>query len=183
MTDTATTKKRPSLLDLNNEMQALDDLLEEMGGDISEESVATYVNELFGEISAAIDEKVDSYVGLIRQKELVASLRKSEAERLAQGARTESNRAQWLKDRLMLVMEMRGLKKAGKVRTASICGNGGKLPLDIDEIAMLNPKELPPQFQRVKIELDTEAVRKHLEAGGTLEWARYGERGQHLRLK
>ena len=82
---------------------------------------------------------------------------------------------------------MEHLEKQGvrKLRTKkfnlSIAKNGGKVPIAID--SKINPKDLPKQYQRITVEVDHTAVRKALESDTQLDWATWGERGQHLRIK
>lgn len=174
------TQQRRSLLDITADMRALDDLLEDVGGDISDPQVEAAVSQWFAELDQDLNTKVDGYCGLIRQKELLASARRAEADQLLLRARTEENQVKSLKERLKFAMTERGLKKAGNVRTASVCGNGGKQPVEIDPI---EARTLPPRFQKVLIDIDADKVREALEAGEELAFARILPRGTHLRVK
>ena len=82
---------------------------------------------------------------------------------------------------------MEHLEKQGvrKLRTKkfnlSIAKNGGKVPIAID--SKINPKDLPKQYQKITVEVDHTAVRKALESDTQLDWATWGERGQHPPIK
>lgn len=206
MPTTEAPAKRQTLLDITSDMQALDDLLAEVDGDISDPEVEAYVMQLFEQQGEAFDGKVDNYCSLIRTKELLVAARKEEAERLIARARTEERDAKWLKDRLHWVMHERGLKKAGKVRTASVCGNGGKQPVDVGcdtsdlpakyttakvqlngadlrRIADALPPELQNLLNGVQIDADVDAIRDGLVKGEEIGGCMLLDRGTHLRIK
>jgi hypothetical protein len=66
---------------------------------------------------------------------------------------------------------------AGDV-TYKLQNNGGVLPLIVDE-----GKQIPQRFTKVTIEKDNDLIRKALDDGEELDFARYGERGKQLRIK
>lgn len=196
---TATTAPKRTLWQLSEDMEALDAMLAEIGGDISDPEVEAYINQLFDEVEGGFNQKVDSYAALIKHKEAVATARKAEAEGLALSAKIEANQAEALKDRLKLIMEMRGIKKAGHIRTASVCGNGGKLPVVVED-----ESKVPDKYQTVTVQMtaeqwaklaqteqlvyvgmapDTDAIREALEAGDQVPGCKLGDRGTHLRVK
>ena len=177
-----TTQQKRTLIDITEDMRALDDLLEEAGGDVTDESVSQYVEKVVGEIEQDFNEKVDGYVAYIRHLELQAAARQEEAERLKKAADASKNAAKHLKDRLKVVMEMNGRKKAGFKRTATVAGNGGKVPIEYPN-GMPEGEQVPGQYRRIKIEVDTDALRADLEEGKDVGFAKLGERGTHLRIK
>lgn len=171
-----------SLLDISDDLQALDDLLFETGGDVSDESVASAIEEWFAEVHADEAAKVGNYIGLIREKELRAAAITEEIERYKKLQAALTNSAKGLKDRLKWYMENNGKKKIKTPRgNASICGNGGKQPIQISE--SVQAKELPPRFQKVEVTINSDAVREALEKGEALEFAALEERGTHLRIR
>jgi hypothetical protein len=170
---TETTTKKRTLLDISDDLMAINDLLFESGGDISDPAVAEAIDEWFAEIEADEERKVGNYIGLIREKELRCSAITEEKERFAKLATALGNSAKGLKERLKYYIETpRG--------NASVCGNGGKTPLLIVDIAA---ESVPPRFQKITLTIDHDIVRNALEAGEKLEWASLEERGTHLRIK
>lgn len=149
-----TTTNSRSLLDISDDMAALDELLLESGGDVSDPTVADYVDAWLSEIEHDLNGKVDRYCALIQQKTLTAAMRKEEAERLIKGSKADADAASYLKNKLKMVMESRGLKKAGAVRTASVCGNGGKAPLEIDD--GVKPEDVAARFTRATVTMSGE---------------------------
>jgi hypothetical protein len=62
---------------------------------------------------------------------------------------------------------------------ARIQANGGKLPVVYD--AGLDPRALPPEYQRVTVEADGDAIRAALEAGREVPGCVLGARGEGVR--
>lgn len=126
--------------------------------------------------------KLDGWVGYVRQMEMELAAANAEMEQWQNKARALGNRIGWAKS--VLKRHLEGTRRT-KVETArghvlSIQANGGKVPLLIDPTDAATVEQ---RFQRVKVELDTEAVRKACEAGEAVGFARLGERGSHLRIK
>jgi hypothetical protein len=178
---TETTTKKRTLLDISDDLMAINDLLFESGGDISDPAVAEAIDEWFAEIEADEERKVGNYIGLIREKELRCSAITEEKERFAKLATALGNSAKGLKERLKYYMQLVSKNKIETPRgNASVCGNGGKTPLLIVDIAA---ESVPPRFQKITLTIDHDIVRNALEAGEKLEWASLEERGTHLRIK
>jgi len=104
--------------------------------------------------------------------------RKEIADQIADRARIDANAADALKRWLMELMQRRGTKKLETLRfRLSVCGNGGKQPIDITG-------EVPEDFMYTPDpEVDNEHVRKALESGEQLPFAQLLPRGTHLRIK
>jgi chromosome segregation ATPase len=170
-----------TLLRISEDMAALDQLIEERGGDVTgiEEEIAAW----FSELGTARDQKIDNYCAFLRELELRISLRKAEAERLQARAKTDANTVEFLKARLKSFLEE---TNAGKIETerytVSIAKNGGKLPLILHD-PNVRAAELPPAYQRVSVDIDKEAIRADLEAGKVLPFAALGERGTRLSIR
>jgi hypothetical protein len=170
-----------TLLDITDDMQALDALLMEAGGDTTgiEDTVANWFKEL-GEARAA---KLDNYAALIRDMELRAIAHQAEIDRHAAHVRTLTNSAKFLKERLKSHLEATNTPKIKCNRfTLSIAGNGGKLPLILHD-PNVRAAELPPAYQRFSVDIDKEAIRADLEAGKVLPFAALGERGTRLSIR
>jgi hypothetical protein len=155
-----------------------DDLLEEIGGDITDPRVAEAVDQWWNELDADLAGKVDNYAALITSLKARATVRAEEADRLDRKARTDRNSADFLATRLKLVMEHRNLKKVECRRyTVSIAKAGGKPPLLIDDGEVPETFKFTPQPV-----IDKERIRQTLDKGESLPFARYGERGTYLRI-
>jgi len=168
-----------TLLDISDDMQALDDLLQEIGGDLSDPAVEAAVDAFFNELSTDMGNKVDNYAALITMIRGRAKIRKDEARRLTDRVRVDERAADALADRLKYVFEKRGIQKMETARfRVSVANNGGLAPLLIDDGA-----EIPEAYQRVVREPDKTALRDALEKGVELDGVRLGQRGTSLRIK
>ena len=134
------------------------------------------------ETGEALTVKVDAYAGIIRELEAMSATRKAEAKRMADLAKADENRAKWLKDRLLLALDVMGETRIdGDRHRVSIAKNGGKAPLLVpDDVALL-----PDAYVRttVKRDADKEAIREALENGTDIPGCRLGERGRSIRIR
>ena len=175
-----------SLYEIGGDVLALNDLLEELEGDLSragelEPAVEAWLDGLATEQAT----KLDSYAGLIRTLEMESAAAKAEAEQWAHKARSRQARADYLTERLKQYMEATGQLKLQSAtgRRLSVVKNGGKAPLVIDE-TKVKPADVPAEYQRQPPpEFARDKIRETLEAGGKLEWAAIGERGTRLTIK
>jgi hypothetical protein len=168
-----------TLFNISDDLRALDHLISEVGGDISDPSIADAVEAWIRELDSDLTRKADNYAALIAEMRQRAEIRKAEAERLAQKARRDEDSASFLSARLMAALEERGLKKIETDRfTLSVAANGGKAPLSITE-------DVPLEWCRTieKIEPDKEKIRTALEGGADLPFASLLPRGKRLSIK
>jgi hypothetical protein len=168
-----------TLLEITDDLKALDELLAECGGDITDTAIAATVDSWFARLDSDFNGKVDNYSALITEIRHRAETRKAESERLARRAKSDENAADWLSSRLREALEQRGIKKVDTDRyTVSVVGNGGKQPLLLDA-------EIPGEWTKTKmvVEPDKERIRSCLEAGESLPFASLGERGKRLSIR
>lgn len=174
--------KKQTLFEICADLRALENLLEEIGGDISDPEVAEAIDQWLGENSEALETKLDGYAALITERMAMSKARKEEAKRLSDLARADENFAKRLRERLQLHFEEQGIEKTETARFKfSLANNGGRVPVLLDE--EFPAEELPAEFQLQRIEADKDAIREALERGEVLEFARLGERGKSLRIR
>jgi hypothetical protein len=174
-----------TLFEIGADMEALDAVLEEVGGDITDDAAAQAIDEWLMENRDNLSQKLDGYAALIQQRNAMAAARMEEAKRLQALAVADTNAARWLAERLKLFFETYGLQKVETARyKVALQRNGGVLPLLLDDD--LTPSDVPEDFvievpatQRI----DTGAIRAALERGEALEFARLGERGTQIRIR
>jgi len=167
------------LFQITDDLAALDDLLAEVGGDITDPSVAATVEAWMAELDQNLAGKVDNYAALITEIRHRSETRQAEAERLATRARIDREAADWLAERLRQALDDRGTKKIETERYAvSVVGNGGKQPLVLTG-------DVPADWQRTRttVEPDRERIRASLEAGEALSFATLGDRGRRLSIR
>jgi hypothetical protein len=172
-----TTKR--TMLDISEDLTALDDLLAECGGDISNPDVAAAVEQWFVELDMDFNRKADNYAALISEMRKRSEARFDESQRLAKRAAADDAAADWLASRLLSALVSRNVKRLETDRYAiSVATNGGKAPLEING-------DVPPEFVRVQTSevVDREAIRTALEHGQSLPFARLLERGKRLTIR
>ena len=171
-----------TLYQIADDLRALEALLVEAGGDISDPAATAAFEEWEAELSTNLAGKVDNYCGLITEIEVRAAARQAESDRLRDLARVDDNAAKALRERLLFVLQTRNVPKVDTERfRVSVAKNGGKAPLDV----RVGPDELPAWAvkKRTVVETDKDAIRARLEAGESLPFATIMERGTRLVIK
>lgn len=171
----------PTLYDLGAEWAKLETLMIEQGGEWTEEAEAA-----FAALGALERDRVDAYQHVIANLTAHATGCQDESQRLGEKASAALNAAKRLKDRLKEYMELRGVDALqGDRWRAVIQKNGGKPPLTV----LIEPDQLPGQFQRYRIEADTEKMRAAALTTGDVVGpegiivARIEKPGTHLRFR
>ncbi len=168
-----------TLLDITEDLQALDDLLTEAGGDVT--GIETTVDAWLAELEQDLKGKVDNYAALITAMNARAEVRKAEADRLYHRAKVDANNARFLRDRLKCALEQRGVSKLETARyKVGVSKAGGAAP-----IIIADQSALPADFVRVTEvrEPDKDAIRKALESGQQVAGAAMGVRGTCLTIR
>lgn len=159
-------QKKRSLWDIDADLTALEDLIEEAEGDITacEEAVDAWFAELKGDEVR----KIDGYAAYIAELTARSEARKEEADRLAHRAKVDSSLAANLKSRLKDYFTAHGKTKFETPRyKLSVCRAGGKPPLVLLDEAVRDPSRLPEKFRKTvtTVTPDKEAIRTAIEAG------------------
>ena len=174
ITKTNPTQKE-SLFQIGEHFNALEELLNETDGEITDE-IDTWLAEYEGKES----DKVDAYCYLIQKFSEIAD----EAKRLAARSSSYQKKAKGLKERLKMHLEGRGTKRLETSRfTVTVSDNGGQVPVQLHDY--VSPEEIPDPFVRVRKEPDMNRIRQALQNGDEFvhQFAYLGERGTHLRIK
>lgn len=168
----------PTLYDITQELQALDDLLVENGGDVSDPAVDAIITAWMDKIEGDLENKVDGYCAFIREMEARSAARQQEIDRLKALVESDFNAISKLKDRLKAALEVIGRPKVQTKRFAvSVCKNGGQQPVEINE------DQVPQDYMNWTPVVNGARIREELAAGKELPFARMLERGSHLRIK
>lgn len=169
-----------TLYAISNDLLALYDRIEELGGDISSPEVEGLIDDWFAQLGAERDDKLDHYAAFIGELETRAQARRDEARRLTDRARRDEEQAAYLKGRLVDFFQQHGLKTVETRRyRLTVQRSGGKAPV---VLSTDDPAALPEAFQRVKVSADLTAIREALERGEALDFAALGERGYYVRI-
>lgn len=174
----------PTLYEISQDLIAIEELLTETGGEITDDEAGAALEKWFDEIGEQRDAKIDGYCALIREFEARSEARELEAKRLMALAGSDLNNAKRLKARLKGFMEAQGLKKLETPRfRLSVANNGGAQPLMVPPAWEAEPASAPEAFQRRVIQLDKDAIREAIRNDEEAHGASLGERGNHLRIK
>lgn len=166
-----------TLNSITDDLLALDAILDELGGDVTghEDVVAGWIKELQFNLTS----KAEGYAGLISELEQRADFRKAEAKRLADRARIDQQKADWLRHMLRDAMQASGNRVIETDRyRLSVQANGGKAPLDLHDV-------VPTDWCKVEVVQtpDKVRIREALEAGEDLPFATLMERGTRVVIR
>lgn len=165
-----------SLYQITNEMQAILDAMHE---DADSPEAMNALDEALKDLDSVLDQKSETYAGLIRELELRAQARTEEMKRIRALADADAALAERLKERLRDAMSRTGRTRIDTPRfRLAVVGNGGRQPL-----AIADPEALPPEFIRHIPEANREAIRIALEAGQTVPGCALLPRGTRLSIK
>ena len=165
-----------TLYKLDIEFQELLELAEDE--DLDPEVLNDTIEAMAGEW----EHKLDAY-GIVRN-ELSMDIAKidMEVKRLTEKKKRITGNITRINEAIMDSMRLHNTRKVeGEHFTWQIQKNGGQAPLIIDE--SISAVELPEEYQIWDVKANKDAIRKDLEAGKELPYARIGERGESLRLK
>jgi len=166
-----------TLLGITEDMEALDALLMDANGDLSDPTVEAAIAKWESELEGDLKAKLDNYALLISELDRRSEARKTESKRLADRAKVDANSADALRDRLLHVFKTKGLKPVETERfKIGVAKNGGKAPLVIDG-------DVPAAFMKMILEPDKELIRRSLEDGKEFAWAHIGERGDRISIR
>lgn len=160
-----------SLMELTDEYQTLLSYAE--GADPEDEQMFL---DTLGEVKAQIAVKTDGYVAVMKDLDSRADLFEREAARLNNAAKAMKNRKKAMLETAKAAMEGMGKTELqGRYHKLKIVKNGGIAPLEITG-------EVPDSYKKVILDNDKEKIRKALEGGEKLSFARIGEKGTHIKV-
>ena len=172
-----------TLFEISDELAAIEELLTENDGDISDAAGET-LEAWFDQLTDARDAKIDDYCRLITMIRERAEARHREVMRLGALMDTDERAITRLKTALHDFMTERGVTKIETpLHRLTIAKNGGKAPLIVPEEWQEDPASAPERYHRRVVKLDVEAIRADLLGGEEIPGCAIGERGTHLRIK
>jgi hypothetical protein len=174
------------LFTISDDLLALENLLDEIGGDVTDESAELAIDTWLAELKDEASNKLENYGHLIKVLESEAEALKLEADRLKAKQKTAENKAARLKSRLETFLKLNGIDKIqSKTFTFALQKAGGKPRFILSDEFTDTPEELPAHLRRVKYEPDLVAIRAEVEADPANCWI-YGhiaEPEKRLRIK
>jgi hypothetical protein len=167
-----------TLAQIAEDTAALDTLLTELGGDVTDEQ-GVIVDQWFAELDKRRAEKVDGYAWRIKALREQADATKRLADELLSKTRSAMSRADWLLARMRHLEDQGETEVRGHIYRFAFQQNGGKAPVVIETD---DPMQFPEDCRVTVVSLNKERIRERLEAGETLP-AMIGERGRSLRIR
>lgn len=164
----------PTLYELTGNYKTLLDL----AGSMDEDELQTF-NDTLEAILGEIEVKADGYAVVLAEIEGRINTVNKEIGRLEALESALSNTRRRMIDRLKMAMEDIGTKEIKTdLHRFKIVGNGGKQPLSIDEGCV------PEEYTKTEVKQvpDKDKIRKTLESGEVLPFARLEERGTRLKI-
>ena len=166
-----------TLFEIAEEMQALEGLLAEANGDVTDEKAEELIAGHFSDAAQKLEIKVENYCRLITLVQARSKARREEAERLLERSKVDERMAKGLKERLVVAMESLEMDKIETERyRVTVANNGGKQKIE------LNPEKITQEWLKPEFVPDYDNIRRSLEAGETLDFAHFKPRGKHLRI-
>jgi Skp family chaperone for outer membrane proteins len=154
--------------------RAIEAQIEELEGELPEDLEAK-----LDELDEEFERKVEFLAMLAREAKLEAEAWKQEEDRVQARRRALEARQKRLQDYVQAAMVATGRPKV----------SGSKLTVAIQKNSVptvrvdLDPTQLPPEFQRVRVEADNAAIRDAAKAGAELPDGVMVEYGSHLRIR
>lgn len=175
-------ESRKTLFDLSREFSEFEDLIGNLDGDLSPEDTAK-LETLLTEMNKDRDNKFDGYLGLIASLNNRCDARKKEAERLSKLAKTDENKIKRLKWCLLNFMTLHNLETVETVKYRLSRSLNASAPVVLDKYYEENPAELEERFRTVTFKPNLQEIAKALKDGETLDFAKFGNRGENLKIK
>jgi hypothetical protein len=106
---------------------------------------------------------------------------KEEEDAFKKRRQSAENRVKSIQAWLEFALGGQPFETEDKALTIKTVKNGGSLPLKYAED--VKPEDVPERFRKVEYSFDTDAIKTALDAGESLDFVQYGERGTHLSIK
>lgn len=171
------------LYDITENLIALDALLQEQGGDVTEGTQGEALEKWITEYEWLERNKIDAYGSHIANINSDIDAINEEVERLRARASAYKNQIERMKWMVKTAMDMRGIKKLeGQKFTISIQKNGGAQPV---EITAKSIEFIPDKFMKIERRPDLELIRKAIENNDpeVANVATLKERGESVRIR
>ena len=163
-----------TLYDIAGEYQRLYDLATDIEDPDSEEAFNNALEDLNTDLAV----KAEGYATVIRQLEMEGEECDRLVKLLTAKRDVRRNHAKRMKETFIKALDMIGKDTVDAgMFTLKVSKNGGKQPMTVDE------GKVPDNYMKIKYEPDNELIRKTLESGIELNFARLEERGRHLTIK
>lgn len=167
--------------EIGDDLEALDDLIGELGGDVSDPAVEAAFDAWAAELEQDLHRKLRGYRFYLLDLQTSIAAKRAEEQRLGAERAAEEKRLAWLKERLLPIL---ATQEKGKVKFVE-GGYLSRVKNSQRRLTILEPAELlPEEFTQTvtTVQPRTPEIRAALEAGESLLFARLDEPGFHVRV-
>lgn len=174
-------KPKRSLYEISKDFSELEDLLDSIDSDISEDD-QKMIGEFLKGLEEDRDKKVDSIVAVIRNFETRAEARKKESDRLAKLAKYDTNKVKRLKWMILNFLQTHNVKKIETDFNVVTRAENASAPVLLDKYFEEHPEELEERFRSVTFKPNLNEIKQALKDGEKLDFARFGDKGENLKI-
>ncbi len=166
-----------SLREISGNYLELSNML--LDDEIDQELIQAIVDTIQA-VNGEFELKAENYAKILANLDDDIQNSKKEEQRLSARRKVLENRHKWLKDILYTSMKSTGKTdfSSGSYRF-KICKNGGKLPIELN----VDLSDLPDDLVTITRKPNNDAIRFYIQTTGDVTYARFGERGENLRIK
>lgn len=176
-----TAKPKRSLFEISKDFSELEYLLDSIDEDLSDAD-KNMVNDFLKGLEEDRDKKIDAIVAVIRNFDSRATVRKTEADRIAKLAKYDVNKSKRLKWMILNFLQTHNVKKIETDFNVVLRSENGVAPVILDKYFEENPNELEERFRLVSFKPNLKEIAQALKDGEKLEFAKFGEKGENLKI-
>lgn len=154
-----------TLYEIGGEMQAFEDFLEQIDGDVSDPAFETMVDEWLATNEKLLADKLDNYGMVIKNRLALAEAQKAEATRLLEAKVVNENFVNKMKERLRDFFKLKDLKKVEGTLFKFRLQNNSQRKMTIDLIydGEEGAQKLPSIYQKITTVPDTTKISNDLK--------------------
>ena len=173
-----------TLYELSEQFQNICNILESLEDEQIPPELASAIDELLqqkDEAKADLYKKIDGYISVIKHLEMFAEMREKEAKRMAELAKRDRAKIDFLKRRLLKHFESTGQDKIKTSKHTVSVRLASQPPIVIKQPL----SEFPAEYLKVTVEPDKKALRDELKSGNEAvkDLAEFGEKSTYLSIR
>ncbi|MGB3532135.1 MAG: siphovirus Gp157 family protein [Microcoleaceae cyanobacterium] len=173
-----------TLYELSDQFQSICNILESLEDEQIPVELQREVENILqqkDETQAELYQKIDNYISLIKHLEMFAEMREKEAKRMAELAKRDRKKIDFLKKQLLNHFESTGQSKVKTSKHSIGVRKASQAPLRLKG----SVEALPDEFKKVLIEPDKKALRDAIksEVEGIEQYAELGEKSSYLSIR
>lgn len=178
---TTTEKPKRSLYEISKDFSELEELLDSIDSDISEDD-QKMIGEFLKGLEEDRDKKIDAIIAVIRNFETRAEIRKKESDRFAKLAKFDTNKVKRLKWMILNFLQTHNVKKIETDFNVVTRAENGVSPVVLDKRYEEHPEELEERFRTVSFKPNLKEIAQALKDGEKLDFAKFGLKGENLKI-